>query len=93
MRLPKVVLAGLGARGRTWADVVVRSGLCTLAAYVDMNPEAVQEASERFGTLPIFPSLERAFDALHDVDGVIIATPPTGREDQVRAAWSTEFRS
>jgi predicted dehydrogenase len=82
----RIVLAGLGARGHYWAEVISRSAECTLTGYVDSNPAALETARQRFGTKPSFTILEEALTALPDTDAIILATPPEGRERQIRAA-------
>ena len=82
----KVVLAGLGVRGRYWADVITRSERCEIAAYADPNPAALERAITKFGDHPAFASAEEALDALDAVDALVLANPPIGRESQIRAA-------
>ena len=36
----RVVLGGLGVRGRYWAEVLTRSPRCEIIAYADPNPAA-----------------------------------------------------
>jgi predicted dehydrogenase len=82
----RFVLAGLGVRGCHWAEALVRSARCEIAAYADPNPAACQRAVERFGEKPVFASAEEALAALTDVGALILANPPYGRESQVCAA-------
>ncbi len=86
MKPLRVVLAGLGVRGRYWAEVVTRSPRCTLAGYADPNPDALAYAVARWGEQPLFDSAEAALAALDDVGALILANPPIGRESQIRAA-------
>lgn len=86
MKPLQIVLAGLGVRGRYWAEVVRRSPRCAIAAYADPNAAACQAAVAQFGARPTFASAEEALSALPEVDAVILASPPGGRESQVRAA-------
>ena len=82
----RIVLAGLGVRGRHWAEALVRSARCEIAAYADPNPAARERAAAQFGDRPVFASAEDALAALPDADALILANPPYGRESQVRAA-------
>jgi predicted dehydrogenase len=82
----RVVLAGLGVRGRHWAEVLKRSSHCELIAYADPNPAACDRAIALYGDRPTFPSAEAAITALPDVQALVLANPPVGRESQVRAA-------
>lgn len=86
MRKLKVVLAGLGVRGRHWADVLVRSPRCEIIAYADPNPAAIQSTAEKYGEHPGFASAEEALAALPEAEALVLANPPIGREGQVRAA-------
>lgn len=81
-----VVLAGLGARGKFWAEVINRSNDCELAAYADPNQETLKEACQKFGEKPTFTSVEEALSQVENVQALILATPPEGREAQIRAA-------
>lgn len=82
----RLILAGLGVRGRHWAEVITRSPRAEIAAYVDPNPAAQAATAAQYGERPSFASLDEALAALDDVDGLVLASPPIGREAQVRAA-------
>jgi predicted dehydrogenase len=86
MKPLQVVLGGLGVRGAYWAEVLKRSPRCEIAAYADPNPAALERAAARFGERPAFASVETALEQLEDVDALVLANPPIGRESQVRAA-------
>ena len=45
----KVILAGLGVRGRHWAEVLTRSPRTDILAYVDPNPAAIERAAAQYG--------------------------------------------
>ena len=82
----QVLLAGLGVRGRYWAEVIRRSPRCEIAAYADPDPAACERTVAQFGERPVFASAEEALAALPAVDALVLANPPLGRESQVRAA-------
>ena len=82
----KLILAGLGARGKYWAEVIKHSAECELIAYVEPDPEALKTAQLKFGHKPIFETLEEALSATGEVDALVLATPPEGREAQIRLA-------
>jgi predicted dehydrogenase len=82
----RIVVGGLGVRGRHWADVITRSQRAEIAAYADPNPAACERMSAQFGARPAFASVEDALAALEGVDAVILANPPVGRQAQVEAA-------
>ena len=82
----RIVLAGMGARGKYWAEVIKRSPDRELVAYVDPNLKALAEARRTFGEQPAFSSVEEALSQVKDVQALVLATPPEGREVQIRAA-------
>jgi predicted dehydrogenase len=82
----RILLVGLGARGAFWAEVINRSPDCELIGYVDPSPEALKRARERFGDRPTFVDLDEALAAVEGVEALVLATPPEGRERQIRAA-------
>jgi predicted dehydrogenase len=81
----RVILVGLGARARIWAKVVGAHRGCRLVGVVDTRADAVAAALERTPDVVGGQSLAEV-RALTDADVVILATPPSGREDQIAAA-------
>lgn len=86
MSAARILLAGLGVRGMHWARVIQQSTRAELAAFADPNPQACQRARANFGECPSFESAEKALLHLDDVDALVLANPPIGRESQIRAA-------
>ncbi|MCY4540500.1 MAG: Gfo/Idh/MocA family oxidoreductase [Chloroflexi bacterium] len=82
----KVLLAGLGVRGRHWAQVIQRNARADLLAYADPDARARGRACAEFGERPAFASVDGALNSLDDVDALVLANPPMGRERIVRAA-------
>ncbi len=82
----RVLLGGLGVRGRHWAEVLQRSPRTEIAAYADPNPAAIERMAAQYGARPAFPSVEAALDALPGIDAIVLANPPIGRIGQVTAA-------
>ncbi|MDE2949672.1 MAG: Gfo/Idh/MocA family oxidoreductase [Chloroflexota bacterium] len=82
----KVLLAGLGVRGRHWARVITGDARADLLAYVDTDARACQRACAEFGDRPAFASVEAALNSLDEVDALVLANPPLDREGIVRAA-------
>lgn len=82
----RIVLAGLGVRGRYWAEVIQRSPRCEIAAYADPDPAACERAVAQFGARPVFRSAEEALAVTADANALVLANPPIGRESQIRAA-------
>ncbi|MCC7449386.1 MAG: Gfo/Idh/MocA family oxidoreductase [Anaerolineae bacterium] len=81
----RIVLAGLGVRGRHWAQVITRSPRCEIVAYADPNPAARERAIAEYGDHPAFGSAEQALAAIPDAQALVLANPPIGRESQIRA--------
>lgn len=82
----KVLLVGLGVRGRHWAQVIKRDARAELLAYADPDKRAIERARAEFGGRAAFESVEVALQTLDDVNAVVLANPPMGRERIVRAA-------
>ena len=82
----KVLLAGLGVRGRYWADVINRSDRSEIVAYADPNPQALSNACQNFGVKPTYEFAEDAMTSQDDIDVLVLANPPIGRESQVKTA-------
>ena len=86
MAVARILLAGLGVRGMHWAKVIQQSGRAEIAAFADPNPLARQNACDAFGERQAFESVEEALSKLKDIDALVLANPPIGREGQIRAA-------
>lgn len=82
----KVLLAGLGVRGRYWAEVINRSDRAEIIAYVDPQSTALDSAVCEFGDHPTFDSVASALRTLETVDALVLANPPIGREEIIRFA-------
>ena len=80
----KVLLAGLGVRGRHWAEVLNRSPRAEIVGYVDPSSDALDRAVADYGERPCFATLEAALDTLIQIDALVLANPPIGRENQIR---------
>ncbi len=86
MTVLRVLLGGLGVRGRYWAEVLKRSPRTEIAAYADPNPAAIERMAAQYGARPAFPSVEAALENMADIDAIVLANPPIGRKRQVTAA-------
>jgi len=82
----KVLLAGLGVRGRYWAEVINRSDRAETVAYVDPNQTQLDRACAEFGARQTFDSVQSALETLDDVDALVLANPPIGREEIINLA-------
>jgi len=81
----RVILAGLGVRGRYWAEVINRSERAEIVAYADPNPAALAKACADFGERPVYAGTETAIESV-SADALVLANPPMGRDVQIRAA-------
>ncbi|MBI5670530.1 MAG: Gfo/Idh/MocA family oxidoreductase [Chloroflexi bacterium] len=86
MKPLRIILAGLGVRGRHWAEVISRSPCCEIAAYADPNLAARDRMAAQYGARPAFDTPEAALEAVPDAGALLLANPPVGRLDQVEAA-------
>lgn len=84
----RVLLAGMGVRGSYWAEVINRSERSKLVAYADPNPDALARALATYGEHPIYELAEDALADRDDIDALVLANPPVGREELIRAAVS-----
>lgn len=82
----RVLLAGMGVRGGYWAQVINRSARSQIAAYADPDPQKREHAIATFGNYPAYETAEDALSDRDDIDALVLANPPIGRESQVRAA-------
>lgn len=80
----RLIIVGLGARSRTWLDVVGNSPDVEIAALCDPDADARARATERFPDLPIGADLSDVVGT--GADAVLLCTPPGGREAQIEAA-------
>jgi predicted dehydrogenase len=83
----RILLAGLGNRGKQWAGIVGDAPGIELAAAVDPSSDARAIFAERFPGVPIHEDLGRA---LSDVacDAVLLVTPPDGHLAQAREVFA-----
>lgn len=82
----RVVLAGLGARGAFWREVIRRDARVEAVGYVDPDPAARERCGREEPDLPLFGALSAAVEACRP-DALILATPPSGRSDDLAVAW------
>jgi len=87
----RMLLVGLGARGRYWAQVMHAEPRVEVVGYVDPQGEALARASRDFGERPQFTDLESALQAGLEVEALVLATPPAGREAQLVLACAHQL--
>ena len=86
----RLLLAGLGARGAFWREVIRRESRAEAVAYVDPSRAARDRVNDEEPGVPVHASLAEAIDATQP-DALILATPPDGRERDLAVAWSHEL--
>ncbi len=89
----RVVLAGVGTRGRHWGRVLQAHRATEIAACVDPAAEARAWARAELGVPPerCFGALEPALDAA-GADVLLLATPPVDRERECAAGFRRGLR-
>jgi predicted dehydrogenase len=78
----KVVLVGLGTRGRHWVRVISEDAGATLIAGVDPSPDAITSLREKLPALE-FPVLDFADALALKPDLVVLSTPPSVHLEQI----------
>ena len=79
----KIIVVGLGVRGKHWAHVINNHKLALITAFVDINPLSKDDVSKNYSQdIPFYTSLLDALDKV-DCNVVLIATPPEYHYDQV----------
>jgi predicted dehydrogenase len=79
----RVLLAGLGNRGRMWTSVLQRSPHTEICAAADISAPARARFAAEHPHIPVYPALDAALDA-HEVDAVVLVTFPEQRLPQVQ---------
>lgn len=81
----RLVLAGLGARGRYWRTVIEREPGTVAVAFVDPSPEARAAFEALEPGVPTFADLTAAVAAVRP-DALVLATPPNTRQAHLELA-------
>jgi predicted dehydrogenase len=86
MKILRLMLVGCGLRGRTWARVVKANPDCEIAAYVDIDSDALARVKKEYSDegIPGFIHYAEAAEKV-DVDAAIIVTPPQFHHGQAVA--------
>ena len=84
----RVIQAGMGGFGRRWQQVIADCDEVKYAAMVDVNPEPLEEARQRFCLEPerAFTDYRAALDAV-EADFVLIVVPPYHHREIALAAF------
>jgi predicted dehydrogenase len=81
----RLLLAGLGARGRYWRTVIEREPRAVAVAFVDPSEAARAAFRDLEPAVPTFADLDEAVDAL-EPDALVLATPPDTRDAHIELA-------
>lgn len=81
----RFILVGVGARARTWRDVIAQHPECALVGVVETDPEKLAAALAEVPALIGGSSLEDVA-ARVEADVALLCTPPGGRHVQIAAA-------
>lgn len=79
-----IAVIGLGARARTWLQVIAANPALRLVALCDPAPAARQHAAEHFPDTRVVASVTEALAVRPRA--VLLCTPPSGRAPQIEAA-------
>ncbi len=79
----RLILVGLGARARTWLQVVGDNPDVQIVALCDPDPAARAKAAETHPGLPIGATIADVIGTA--ADAALLCTPPGGREAQIEA--------
>ncbi len=85
MKALRLILVGLGARGRYWHEVICRSETCEAVAFCDPDPVARAWAETRSPGVPTFGALDEALERV-EADALVLATPPDTRDAHLELA-------
>jgi predicted dehydrogenase len=80
----RLIIVGLGARSRTWLEVVQASSDIEIVALCDPDSAARDRAADRFPNIPIRSAVSEVVETA--ADAILLCTPPKGREAQIKAA-------
>jgi predicted dehydrogenase len=81
----RLLLAGLGARGRYWRTVIEREPRAVAVAFVDPSEEARAAFHVLEPAVPTFANLTEAVAAV-EPDALVLATPPDTRDADLELA-------
>jgi predicted dehydrogenase len=85
----RVMLVGVGTRGKHWARIMHDEPLCHTVGYMDLDEAALADVNERWPAPAgaLFADLDEALGATAP-DLVVLATPPMGHLDQARKIFA-----
>lgn len=80
----RMIIVGLGARSRTWLQVMDANPDIAIVGMCDPDPAARARVAERFPNAVVASDVTDV--ASVEADAILLCTPPGGREEQVRMA-------
>lgn len=83
----RVILAGLGVRGRHWLRVLLADERCYVAALVDPQADNLARAAADAPQAATLADLDDSLAAVN-ADAVVLATPPDGHRAQASAVFA-----
>lgn len=83
----RILLVGLGNRGRMWSTIVGRAEGVEVSGVVDVNPAARASFADEHPDVPGFADLGEALAATTS-DAVLLVTPPDGHLAQARQIFA-----
>ncbi len=89
MRSPvRVLLVGVGTRGKHWARIMHDEPLCETVGYMDLDPAALAAIQEIYPAPAVFTDLDAALASV-DADLAVLATPPMGHLEQAAKIYGS----
>lgn len=83
----RILLVGLGNRGRTWGRILAAHPDVTLAGIVDVDPARVDAFHRDIAPAPVFAGLAAGLAGARP-DAVVLVTPPDGHRAQADAIFA-----
>lgn len=75
----KIAVIGLGGIGSRHSNCILQNSAARLCAGVDVNPKQAEAYGKKF-EVPTFSTVGELLSGTPEIDGVVVATPPGGRE-------------
>ncbi len=85
--MTRILLAGLGNRGRMWGRIIAERAGTELAGIMDVDPARIAAFQADRGPVPSYTDLATALTESQP-DLVVLATPPGGHLDQARQIFA-----
>lgn len=88
----RVLLAGVGTRGKHWARIIHDEPLAQTVGYMDISEANLAEVNQKWPAPEgaLFTDLQQALDSV-DADLVVLATPPMGHLEQAKLIFAKKL--